>query len=161
MSNRLGCLSFGCCWGSESARGIVYWNREASIHVKRSHMAGKRLHPVQLYGSVLYLLSFLLVLALVRNGVLTISGDTFAVSMCLWAAARLVLERFRADFLGASVSTGSLALAQIVGSLLFFLYGREERRALEWNDEWQWMQCVDWWQLLFAFAFPFFAYGVK
>lgn len=86
----------------------------------------------------------------------------FALSLISWAVGRLVLERRRADYRGSSalLSTASFAVLQIVACALFLLYDRASKERLEFHH-WQWMQCVEWSQLAFAFVVPFYAYGVN
>lgn len=64
--NRIGCLSYGCCWGKvapESHRfGVRFTNEQSCIHRKGDDYRKAWLYPVQAYAVVLSIMQFIITL---------------------------------------------------------------------------------------------------
>ena len=89
---RLGCFSAGCCYGLPTSRawGVVFSDPSslALLNVK--------IHPTQLYESFLDLVVFF-ILAFRNEKRKPSEGSTAALYLCLYGAARFVVEFFRGD----------------------------------------------------------------
>jgi phosphatidylglycerol:prolipoprotein diacylglycerol transferase len=93
---RLGCISFGCCFGrpTKVSFAVCYHNSQAKA-VRGAGLQGVPLLPVPLYESV-----FLLALFGLLNGIAfagAAQGLPTAVYLILYGSARLFLETLRYD----------------------------------------------------------------
>jgi len=117
---RVGCFMAGCCWGVESAHGIVF---------TRSDVAplGVPLLPVQLYESAFNLLLFF-ILALISRRIRT-RISLLPLYCTLYGTGRFFLEFYRGDahrgiFFGLSTSQW-ISLVLLALSAWFFLHRRK------------------------------------
>jgi prolipoprotein diacylglyceryltransferase len=94
---RIGCFNYGCCYGktTTSRWGVAYMNLQSKILRLHPELKGVRVHPVQLYKSVMNLIAFTVILSLLPynlpNGVITIGF------LIYHGVTRIVMELFRAD----------------------------------------------------------------
>lgn len=97
VAGRLGCLSYGCCFGKPCScgHGIVYRSADAKIVRWRPDLRGIPLHPTPLYDGLASLLGFFTALFLLRGN--PDPGIIAAFSLGWHGATRLVVERYRAD----------------------------------------------------------------
>jgi phosphatidylglycerol:prolipoprotein diacylglycerol transferase len=91
---RLGCFCAGCCYGKPTTMpwGVTFTNPVCLAPT------GVALHPTQLYHAGSVFLIFLVLLA-VRSR-FSAPGRRTGLFLVLFAAARVVIEQFRADFRG-------------------------------------------------------------
>jgi len=90
---RIGCLTYGCCWGKETAgHGIVYHNAEAKINRLRGPSLSPR-HPTPFYSALEGLVIFALVniLPALRMS----AGFLTAFAFLTYPTARLFIESYR------------------------------------------------------------------
>ena len=90
---RIGCLTYGCCWGKESAGpGIVYHSAEAKVNRLRGPSRTPR-HPTPFYSALEGLLIFALVniLPALRMS----AGFLTAFAFLFYPAVRLFIESYR------------------------------------------------------------------
>jgi phosphatidylglycerol:prolipoprotein diacylglycerol transferase len=90
---RIGCLTYGCCWGKESSGpGIVYHNAEAKINRLRGPSQTSR-HPTPFYSALEGLVIFALVNVL--PALRMSAGFLTAFAFLVYPAARLFIESYR------------------------------------------------------------------
>ena len=125
---RIGCFSAGCCWGKPTD---VAW-AVTFTHPYAERVTGvplhTRLHPTQLYESVVLLGIFAVLLWLWRRR--RFDGQVFAAFLALYAAARFGLEFFRGDPRG-TVLAGWLSRPQAMSLVVLVLavaYAWHQRR---------------------------------
>jgi phosphatidylglycerol:prolipoprotein diacylglycerol transferase len=138
---RIGCFLSGCCYGKETELpwGVSFppdspaggFARELAA---RGGLEAVRLHPSQLYDSVLALLTCALLLLL--QGRLTKRGATFGLMLFAYGASRFVVDFFRVYETNMRLAGGfnlnqvmSAALVAAGSYLLFRSGGRSEGRA--------------------------------
>lgn len=109
---RLGCFSAGCCWGRPTTSwvGVRF---TALAHENVGVPIGVSLHPTQLYESAATFLIFLFLLWLRRRR--EYPGQVMLMYVVLYAAARFVIEFYRADWRGW---VGPLSTSQFIAILL-------------------------------------------
>ena len=90
---RIGCLTYGCCWGKESAGpGIVYHNAEAKIN--RLHgLSRTPRYPTPFYSALEGLVIFALVNILPAHRVS--AGSLTAFAFLIYPTVRLFIESYR------------------------------------------------------------------
>jgi len=90
---RIGCLTYGCCWGKESAgHGIVYRNAEAKVN--RLHgLSPVRRHPTPFYSALEGLLIF--ALANILPAFRMSAGFLTAFVFLFYPTVRLFIESYR------------------------------------------------------------------
>ncbi|MDH4197343.1 MAG: prolipoprotein diacylglyceryl transferase, partial [Candidatus Aminicenantes bacterium] len=90
---RIGCLTYGCCWGKESAgHGIVYRNAEAKVN--RLHgLSPARRHPTPFYSALEGLMIFALVNILPAFRMS--AGFLTAFVFLLYPTVRVFIESYR------------------------------------------------------------------
>lgn len=96
---RLGCFNYGCCFGKPTTHphgGVRYYHPEVKILRLRPELAGRSVHPTQLYTAALHLVTFTLTTVLLRHWSLP-SGVLAAAFFIYHGASRLLIERYRAD----------------------------------------------------------------
>lgn len=114
---RLGCFFAGCCYGRQTD---LPWAVTFSDPVCLAP-TGVPLHPTQLYHAAGVFLIFLVLMA-VRSR-FTTPGRRTGLFLVLFAAARVVIEQFRADFRGdLGAFLGPITATQIT-ALAFFVLG--------------------------------------
>jgi len=125
---RIGCHVYGCCWGAptNSRFGIRYTSPHAKVVRMAPHLAGRRIYPAQLFGTVTHLGQFCLILALVP--LFAHAGMVTAAYLVTHAVARITLERFRQDdrgkLIGPLTHTNLYSALQIMaGGALLALSG--------------------------------------
>jgi len=109
---RMGCFSAGCCYGRQTgvAWGVTFTSEYAHdlvgtpLHV--------RLHPTQLYDSIVAWMIFFLLLWLGRRKRFT--GQLCATFFVLYGATRFTTEFFRGDPGRTELFGGALSLMQVV-----------------------------------------------
>lgn len=114
---RLGCVSFGCCYGKPVKKfGILYENPHAKVIREKGNLVIPR-HPVQFYSSVHGLILFF-ILYLLSYQELTLGAIT-GFSFILYGWGRFILEfwRDRKQF------NGTLFTAGHMGAVALFLLG--------------------------------------
>jgi len=115
---RLGCFSYGCCYGrpTESFLGVLF-PKESPAGV-----CGVPVIPVQLIESfVLVLIFFILI---ITRRFKKYDGDIFFIYIILYGTARFIIEFYRADYRGSilNVSTSQfIALVLVpIGIIMLF-----------------------------------------
>ncbi len=119
---RIGCFSAGCCYGSECALpwGVVF--RSDYAHDLTGIPLNARLHPVQLYESLLNFLNFLVLFLVLRRK--TFHGQIFSLYIVNYSLIRFFTEYFRADHPDkAYFIRGATALSSLSYSQLFCMIG--------------------------------------
>ncbi|MCB9591358.1 MAG: prolipoprotein diacylglyceryl transferase [Sandaracinaceae bacterium] len=135
---RLGCWFGGCCFGDVSdhwtAVSFPAWSPASEAQFRAGELASPGLPslpvlPMQLWEATACL-SIAAFCALVLHPRKRFDGQVFAVSMALYALARVALEAFRADDRGAllGISTSQWIGFAIVAGMAFF-YVRWQRAA--------------------------------
>jgi len=90
---RIGCLTYGCCWGKESAgRGVVYRNAEAKVNRLRGLSPTLR-HPTPFYSALEGLVIFALVNILPAFRMS--AGFLTAFVFLFYPTVRLFIESYR------------------------------------------------------------------
>ncbi len=94
---RLGCLVYGCCWGAPtgSVLGIRYTSSDAKVNRCAAHPHGTKLHPAQLYASLLHVGLFVALLTVLPHK--AFDGMIAALYLVAHPVLRVALERFRSD----------------------------------------------------------------
>lgn len=94
---RIGCHTYGCCWGKPTSSwvGVRYENPDAKVVRFAPELRGVRIHPVQLYSAVAHLLQFGAFYALLPYKVF--DGMFAALYSITHPPLRFVLERLRND----------------------------------------------------------------
>mmetsp|Transcript_17 Transcript_17/g.33 ORF Transcript_17/g.33 Transcript_17/m.33 type:complete len:321 (+) Transcript_17:251-1213(+) len=123
--NRLGCLSYGCCWGREAPHehphAIRFKNQHSCICRKDSDCKDKFLYPVQVYAVILSALQLLTTIYIFQFNV-NAEGFLFLFGMATSSVVRLICERFRGDFRGSGMgSTQAFAAIQFLCSFAFLI----------------------------------------
>ena len=116
---RLGCYVYGCCWGkpTSSRFGVRYLSESAKVVRCDPELRGVRIHPVQLYGALLYLLMFIAFVSLLPHKRF---DGMFMVLFCLiQPILRVILETFRQDDRGRFL--GPLTHTHLYSAILFGL----------------------------------------
>ena len=130
--NRVGCLSYGCCWGrvvppgKETAHGIRFCNPNSCIHRKKAECRNEALYPVQVYAILLSLAQFSAMCAISTTQLSRNGGFLFLLGMATSSIVRLICEHFRGDFRGFGFSsTQAFALMQLLAAFILpFLLSR-------------------------------------
>jgi phosphatidylglycerol---prolipoprotein diacylglyceryl transferase len=126
---RLGCLSKGCCYGSQCALpwAITYPRGHETFPVNAD--AGMHVHPTQIYDSLLSLGLYLFLAWLYRRK--KFDGQIFAVYLLCYAFTRSFVEYFRGDYTADHIHGGFFTPAQLVsvgilatGLVLFWILRR-------------------------------------
>lgn len=129
---RLGCLTKGCCYGSQCSLpwAITYPRGHETFPIGAEH--GTPVHPTQIYDSLLNLALYLLLAWLYRRK--KFDGQVFAVYLICYAFTRSFVEYFRGDYTPAHIHGGFFTPAQLVsvailvGGVLLFVVLRRVRR---------------------------------
>lgn len=106
MVQRIGCIFAGCCWGDVTSHGwqpgivnaqgsFAYLQQLQAGLIEESALYSLPVHPVQIYESLL-LFAALVVLHRMNKGVL-LPGRLAAITACVYASMRFLLEFIRAD----------------------------------------------------------------
>jgi phosphatidylglycerol:prolipoprotein diacylglycerol transferase len=116
---RVGCFMSGDDYGRPTTVpwGVTFTNPDAA-RIGGAPL-GMRLHPVQLYESVVCALLFLILSSLARRQ--HREGDVILFYTMLYAAARFVLEFYRGDADRGFVFGGALSTSQFIGAIMFVL----------------------------------------
>ena len=137
---RIGCFLSGCCYGRETSLpwGVSFPPDSPAGSFARSlaaheGVAAARLHPSQLYDSLLALLTFALLLAL--GGRLAKRGATFGFFLLAYGVSRFIVDFFRVYEQNMRFGGGfnwnqvvSAALVVAGAYLLFFRRGGRAKR---------------------------------
>ena len=120
---RIGCLTYGCCWGKASlSYGILYRNPEAKV-VRMSGGPSPMLHPAPLYSAIEGLVLFIILNSLcyfpLPPGFLTVFG------LLLYPMGRAFIEPYRERrfYLSSALNEGHIgcALMFLAGVIMLFL----------------------------------------
>lgn len=121
---RIGCHTYGCCWGKPSAGlfSIAYQNKDAKVIRMKPHLYSVYLHPVQLYSAFVSFLLFLFLYWLIPfvqyDGIIT------ALYLITHGLLRFGLDKFRDDPRGLITKTFMLstfsALIEIMCGFFFW-----------------------------------------
>lgn len=116
---RVGCLMAGCCYGSPY---------HGFLHI---HLHGVYRHPVQLYESLLLLITFLILLSLYRKKVSSLT--LFLTYTLLYPLIRLGLEFLRGDSIRGVYAFGLstsqwVSIAMMIGAIVLMAYYRLQER---------------------------------
>ena len=116
---RIGCLMAGDDYGRPTNLpwGVTFTDPDAAAI--GGAPLGVRLHPVQLYESLVCLVLFVVLERLARRK--HRDGDVIIAYTALYAAARFVLEFFRGDADRGFVFGGALSTSQFIGIVMFCL----------------------------------------
>jgi phosphatidylglycerol---prolipoprotein diacylglyceryl transferase len=92
---RIGCFAAGCCYGSPCAVpwGVTFHNEYA--HDLTGIPIGERLHPVQLYESILNFLNFFVLFMVLKRK--KFHGQVFGLYIINYSVIRFIVEYFRGD----------------------------------------------------------------
>jgi phosphatidylglycerol:prolipoprotein diacylglycerol transferase len=130
---RLGCLTKGCCYGSQCSLpwAITYPRGHETFPINAEH--ADPVHPTQIYDSLLNLALYLLLAWVYRRK--KFDGQVFAVYLICYAFTRSFVEYFRGDYDPRyHIHAGFLTPAQLVsvgilatGLVLFALLRRNQR----------------------------------
>jgi phosphatidylglycerol:prolipoprotein diacylglycerol transferase len=109
---RIGCFLSGCCYGRPT---------DFPLAVRFPHLP-VRVHPTQLYESVLNFLNFLFLMAVFRNR--KFRGQVFSLYLINYAVIRFFLEYLRGDpgrgyILRSDAPLLSLSIPQLISVLAF------------------------------------------
>lgn len=107
---RVGCFLVGCCYGKEAEWGIAFFS---SMHAPN----GVKLIPVQLFGSFLNFVFFILLLA-TNHAKKSVYELSFPLYLILYAVCRFFLEFFRGD---ESRGVYILSISQWISIPIFIL----------------------------------------
>jgi prolipoprotein diacylglyceryl transferase len=125
---RLGCYVYGCCWGrpTRSSRfGVRYTSPDAKVVRARPDLRGVRIHPVQLYAHVIYLVMFVGFLLLLPYR--AFDGMLAALYLIGHSLSRYALEQFRDDdrgkLWGPFTHTNLYSLLMVVGGVAALAVG--------------------------------------
>lgn len=110
---RLGCFSAGCCYGATTGKpwSVIFTHPECLAPL------GVPLHPTQLYHAAAAFGIFALLVAV--RGRFQTPGRRMGLYLVLFAAQRVIIEFFRADWRGQA---GPLSVTQVV-ALAFWAVG--------------------------------------
>lgn len=109
---RLGCFAAGCCYGRKTDLpwGVVFTNPLAQ-QITGTPLDVK-IHPTQLYESIVELINFFLLYWLFRNR--RFNGQIIATYMFVYGMARYFLEFVRGDEGRGEVFGGALTATQLI-----------------------------------------------
>jgi phosphatidylglycerol---prolipoprotein diacylglyceryl transferase len=126
---RLGCLSKGCCYGSQCSLPWAITYPRGHDMFPLSADAGTPVHPTQIYDSLLSLGLYLFLAWLYRRK--KFDGQIFAVYLLCYAFTRSFVEYFRGDYTPDHIHGGFFTPAQLVsagilatGLVLFWILRR-------------------------------------
>lgn len=129
---RLGCFSAGCCYGKPTNLpwGVVFHNPLAQ-EISQTPL-GVKLHPTQLYESLVELLNFLILVWLLKRK--RQDGQVLGAYLFLYGFARFFIEFIRDDPERGSLFNGAMTYTQLVsvfmviaGGALWLRRGTAER----------------------------------
>jgi prolipoprotein diacylglyceryltransferase len=124
---RVGCLTYGCCYGKAASGGVCYRNPHSKVVRERGDTRVPR-HPTQVYSAALGVVLFLVLNALPYHQVP--AGAVAAAGCLLYPIGRAWVEalRDRRRYVGARFTSGHLAcLAMFLGGCaLAFASGRTD-----------------------------------
>ncbi len=111
---RIGCFTFGCCYGSVcTLPWAAHFHPESPAGM---HYPGLGLHPVQLYETAaLWVIAGILLWLAARR---LFPGTVFLTYICLYSVARFILEFFRGDQRG-QLGPSPLSPSQTIYLVLF------------------------------------------
>lgn len=123
--NRLGCLSYGCCWGivvpATHPHAICYRNPHSCIFRKQEPTRHQWRYPVQVYAVALSVVQLLFLAPLSTTTQHWQPGFLFLISMTLSSVVRLFCEKYRGDPRGEG--TSSTRFFALVQGVLAVAYG--------------------------------------
>ncbi|KAF5373599.1 hypothetical protein D9758_000909 [Tetrapyrgos nigripes] len=142
--SRLGCHTYGCCYGRIVRPGetssssllkifspVTYVTYSAAAVRHQPNLRGKPLYPIQKISSCLFFAQFVAILLLLAVGRLD-KGTAGGISLTIHAIIRLWTEFYRNDFRGEIwgivplTATGQIALLQCFVGLFMSLVWRAE-----------------------------------
>ncbi len=117
---RLGCYTYGCCHGRpvDVPWGTVYHHPESKVLRLKPELAGKSIHPTQLYTSLSNLVGFAIITVIIAFH--PADGFLAAFFLLFHRSSRLLIERFRGDthfHEGRNWFTRNVALLFLVAGL--------------------------------------------
>jgi phosphatidylglycerol:prolipoprotein diacylglycerol transferase len=114
---RIGCLMAGDDYGRPTtvSWGVTFTNLDAA-QIGGAPL-GVRLHPVQLYESIVCALLFVVLVRLAQRR--HREGDVILLYTMLYAVARFLLEFYRGDADRGFVFGGTLSTSQLIGTMMF------------------------------------------
>lgn len=94
---RIGCHTYGCCWGKPTHNhfGIAYRNPDSKVIRLKPDLACVKLHPVQMYSAFTAFLLFLFLYWLIPY--VHHDGTIAAIFLILHGGIRLFMDKFRDD----------------------------------------------------------------
>jgi phosphatidylglycerol:prolipoprotein diacylglycerol transferase len=118
---RLGCFAAGCCYGKPTNLpwGVTFTNPVANA-ISGTPL-NVRLHPTELYESVVELINFLFLYWLIRHK--KSDGQVIGAYMFLYGVARYFLEFLRDDPERGSVFGGAMSGTQLISIFLVLIGG--------------------------------------
>jgi phosphatidylglycerol:prolipoprotein diacylglycerol transferase len=133
---RIGCLLNGCCYGKAcSLPWAIVFPLEA-----RGAPPGVKLHPTQIYESLLNLVLYLGLATLYRRK--KFEGQVFATYLVGYAVIRSFVELFRGDYsanqyLGGWLSPGQVVsvIIMVIGVVLLWILSRGRSAPSETQDQ--------------------------
>jgi prolipoprotein diacylglyceryltransferase len=128
---RIGCYSYGCCWGKPTNNkfSISYYNANAKIIRTHPHLSGLRLHPVQLYAALASLMLFIFLYMLTYW--VTFDGLLVCLYFILHGIMRILIDFIRDDprgvvykkiFLSTIMSFNEILMGILFGIIAFKLH---------------------------------------
>jgi phosphatidylglycerol:prolipoprotein diacylglycerol transferase len=118
---RIGCFAAGCCYGKPTTLpwGVTFTNPLA--HAISGTPLGVRLHPTELYESLVELINFLLLAWLIKHK--KSDGQVIGAYMFLYGFARYFLEFVRDDPERGSLFGGAMTGTQLISIFLVIAGG--------------------------------------
>ncbi len=130
--SRIGCFLAGCCYGlpTNLPWGIIYKNPDCLIS---DHLRYIKIHPTQLYSSILLLMIFFIMYYFVQKRTKK-SGEIFAIYLILMILERFVVDYLRADreffntkYLSFFSINQWVAIVILTITILIFAYPKRQR----------------------------------
>jgi prolipoprotein diacylglyceryltransferase len=138
---RLGCLSYGCCYGLVWQPGVHYQDARAKVIRERGHAGHQPRFPTQLLSALSAFACSALMLGVLRAG--AAPGFAAELGALAYALARFHVESFRdeARFVGGRLTRGQLASMLIAGAALACLAltsgATDQHQAGAFSFEWR------------------------
>lgn len=139
---RIGCHTYGCCWGkpTHNGFGIAYRNPDAKVIRVKPDLAYVHLHPVQIYSAFTAFLLFLFLFWLIPY--IHHDGMIAAIFLIFHGGIRMFLDRFRDDprgliFNRVLLSTLTAGLEIMLGVLIWIIsISYEPNHIMLTNENW-------------------------
>lgn len=120
---KIGCFTYGCCWGKPTSKkwGVRFKNPLSKVN-RFKYKPGQKLYPTQLMQSAQ--LFFIFIVLLLFTGFQRVYGHLTAVYFILHGAFRLFIEHYRADTTKVTdklTLTGIISITIMIAGVLMLL----------------------------------------